>query len=65
MNVCKVDKQRVHVILCNNVRNMKKAVDDVEVPSVGYVSYTLKLAVLKSLLSKCMSQTNLLMQGTW
>ena len=42
MNVCKVDKQRVHVILCNNVRNMKKAVDDVEVPSVGYVSYTLK-----------------------
>ena len=46
-----IDKQHVHVILRDNVRNMKKAVDDMEVPSVGCVSHTLQLAVHEGLLS--------------
>ena len=41
LNACEVDKQLIHVVLCDNVRNMKKAMDDMEVPSVGCVSHTL------------------------
>ena len=37
LNACEIDKQHVHIILCDNIRNMKKAVDDMEVPSVGCV----------------------------
>ena len=37
-NACEIDKQRVHVIL-HDVRNIKKAVDDMEAPSVGCVSH--------------------------
>ena len=40
LNVCEIDKQRIHVILHDNVRNMKKEVDDVDVPSMGCVSHT-------------------------
>ena len=53
LNACEIDKQRVHVILHDNVRNMKKAIDDMEVPSVGCVLHTLKLAVHEGLLSQC------------
>ena len=28
LNAFEIDKQRVHFILCNNVKNMKKAKDD-------------------------------------
>ena len=51
LNTCEIDKQRVHVILRDNIRNMKKAVDDMEVPSVGCIS--LLLAVHEGLLSQC------------
>ena len=40
LKVCEIDKQRVHVILHDNLRNMKKAVDDMEVQSVGCVLHT-------------------------
>ena len=53
LNLCEIDKQRDHVILFDNIRNMKKAVDDMEEPSVGCVSHTLQLAVHKGLLSQC------------
>ena len=46
LNACEIDKQRVHVTLCNNVRNM-------EVPSVGCISHTLQLAAHEGLLSQC------------
>ena len=52
LNVCEIDKQCVHVILHDNLRNMKKAVDGMEVPSVGCISHTLKLAVHEGLLSQ-------------
>ena len=32
--MCEIDKQRIHVILRDNVRNMKKAIDDMEVPCI-------------------------------
>ena len=51
--MCEIDKQRIHVILQDNVRSMKKAMDDMEVPSMGCVSNTLHLAVFKGLLSQC------------
>ena len=44
VNTCEIDKQRVHVILCDNVSNMKKAVDD--------FSHTLQLTVHEGLLSQ-------------
>ena len=31
LNVCEIDKQRVDVILHDSVRNMKKAMDDMEI----------------------------------
>ena len=40
LNTCDTEKQHLHVILHDNLRNMKKAVDDMEVPSVGCVSHT-------------------------
>ena len=52
LNTCETDKQCVHIILRDNVRNMKKAMDDMEVPSVGCVSHTLQLAVQKGPLAQ-------------
>ena len=43
----------INVILCDNVRNIKKAVDDNEVLSLGSISLTLQLAVHEGLLSQC------------
>ena len=45
-----IEKQRVHVILRDNAPNMRKAMDDIEVPSVGCVAHTLQLAVHEGLL---------------
>ena len=53
LNACDIDKQWVDVILHDNLRNMKKAVDDMEVTSVGRVSHTHQLAVHEGLLSQC------------
>ena len=53
LNSCEIEKQRVHVNLRDKIRNMKKAMDDMEVPSVGCIPQTLQLAVHKSLLSQC------------
>ena len=47
LNACEID-----VISCDNVRNMKQALDDIEVPSVGCVLHTLQLAVYEGLLSQ-------------
>ena len=52
LNACDTDKQRVHVILHDNIRNMKQAVDDMEAPSVGCISHT-SAAVHEGLLSQC------------
>ena len=51
--MCEIDKQRVHVILRDNIRNMKKAMEDMDVPSVGCVSHTFQLTVHEGLLSQC------------
>ena len=47
--MCEIDKQRVHVILQDNIKNMQKEIDDMEVPSVDCVSHT----PLEGLLSQC------------
>ena len=65
LNAFEIDKQRIHIILCDNLKNMKKAKDDMEVPSVCCVSHTLQLAVHEGLLSQCTSHTHLLKQGMW
>ena len=53
LNMCEIEKQWVDVILRDNARNMKKAMDGMEVPSMGCVShtFTLQLAVHEGLLS--------------
>ena len=48
-----IDKQHIHVILYDNIRNIEKAMDDMEVPSVGCISHTLQLALHEGLLSQC------------
>ncbi|KAJ4932001.1 hypothetical protein JOQ06_017663 [Pogonophryne albipinna] len=52
LNSLGIDKPRVHVILRDNARNMVKAMDDLEVTSVGCVAHTLQLAVHEGLLSQ-------------
>lgn len=52
LNAWEIDKQRVHVILRDNARNMKKAMEDLGVPSMGCVAHTLQLAVHEGLLSQ-------------
>ncbi len=47
-----LEKQRVHVILRDNARNMKKAMDDMGVPSLGRVAHTLQLIVHEGVLSQ-------------
>ena len=53
LNACDIDKQHVEIILHDNVRNMKKEMDDMEVPSMHCVAHTLQLAVHEGLLSQC------------
>ena len=47
-----IDKSRVHVIVRDNARNMKKAMDDMEITSLGCLAHTLQLAVHEGLLSQ-------------
>ena len=42
LNACEIDKQWGDVILRDNAWNMKKAMDDMEVTSVGCVARTLE-----------------------
>ena len=46
-------KQRVDFIWRDNIRNIKKAMDDMKVPSMRCIADTLQLAVLECLLSRC------------
>ena len=41
LNACEIDKQQVHVILPDNIRNMKTAMDDMEVPNSSCIMHTL------------------------
>ena len=50
--MCELDRQCGRVILHDNIRNMKQAVDDMEASSVGCVSNT-SAAVHEGLLSQC------------
>ncbi|KAJ8380963.1 hypothetical protein SKAU_G00017410 [Synaphobranchus kaupii] len=52
LNTWGIDKQQVHVILRDNARNMKKAMDDMGVLSVGCIAHTLQLVVHEGLLSQ-------------
>jgi len=52
LNTWGIDKQQVHVILRDNARNMKKAMDYMGVPSVGCIAHTLQLVVHEGLLSQ-------------
>lgn len=47
-----IDKQRVHIILRDNAANMKKAMLEMGVPSLGCVAHTLQLVVHEGLLSQ-------------
>ena len=53
LNSCEIDKQRLQVILRDNVRNVKKTIDDMEVPNASCVLHTLQLADHEGLLSQC------------
>ncbi|XDV31281.1 hypothetical protein PO909_034002 [Leuciscus waleckii] len=48
----KIPISKVHVILRDNASNMKKAMDDLGVPSLGCVAHSLQLAVNEELLSQ-------------
>ena len=52
LNSWGIEKQHVHVILRDNARNMKKAMDDMGVPSMGCVAHTLQFIVHEGLLSQ-------------
>ncbi len=52
LNSWGIEKQRVHVILRDNAQNMKKAMDDMGVPSMRCVAHTLQLVVHEGLLSQ-------------
>ncbi|XP_057217508.1 zinc finger BED domain-containing protein 4-like [Triplophysa rosa] len=52
LNNWRIDKQRVHVILRDNTANMKKAMRDMGVPSVGCVAHSCQLCVHEGLLSQ-------------
>ncbi|XP_057694491.1 zinc finger BED domain-containing protein 4-like [Corythoichthys intestinalis] len=52
LNSWGIDKSRVHVIVRDNARNLKKAMDDMEMKSVGCLAHTLQLAVHDGLLSQ-------------
>ena len=48
----KIDKNKVHVILRDNAANMKKAMDQLGVPSLGCVAHLLQLVVHQGLLAQ-------------
>ncbi len=48
----KIPISKVHVILRDNASNMKKAMDDLGVPSLGCVAHSLQLVVNEGLLSQ-------------
>lgn len=48
----KIPKSNVHVVLRNNASNMKKAMDEMDVPSLGCFAHTLQLVVHEGLLSQ-------------
>ena len=48
----KIDKKRVHVVLRDNARNMTKALDDGNLPSLPCMAHTLQLAVIEGLQSQ-------------
>lgn len=48
----KIDKNRVHVILRDNAANMKRAMDQLGVPSLGCFAHTLQLVVQQGLLAQ-------------
>ena len=48
----KIDKKRVHVVLRDNARNMTKALDDGNLPSLPCMAHTLQLAVSEGLQSQ-------------
>ncbi len=52
LNSWGIEKQWVHVILQDNARNMKKAMDDMGVPSMHCVVHTLQLVMHEDLLSQ-------------
>ncbi|XP_035800443.2 zinc finger BED domain-containing protein 4-like [Amphiprion ocellaris] len=52
LNVWKVEKSRVHVILRDNASNMIKAMDRLGVANVGCFAHTLQLVVNEGLLSQ-------------
>ncbi|KAA8577696.1 hypothetical protein FQN60_016783, partial [Etheostoma spectabile] len=52
LNAWGIDKQHVHVILRDNARTMKKAMDELGVPSLGCIAHSLQLAVHEGLLSQ-------------
>ncbi|KAJ8004519.1 hypothetical protein DPEC_G00137120 [Dallia pectoralis] len=48
----KIPKSNVHVVLRDNASNMKKAMDEMDVPSLGCFAHTLQLVVHEGLLSQ-------------
>ncbi len=48
----KIDKKKVHVVLRDNAANMRKAMDQLGVPSLGCVAHSLQLVVHEGVLSK-------------
>ncbi|CAM4568595.1 unnamed protein product [Leuciscus chuanchicus] len=48
----KIPKSNVHVVLRDNASNMKKAMDEMDVPSLGCFAHTLQLVVHEELLSQ-------------
>ncbi|KAM4560530.1 zinc finger BED domain-containing protein 4-like [Odontesthes bonariensis] len=52
LNNWAIDNTRVHVIVRDNAANMKKAMKDMMVPSVGCVAHSLQLCVHEGLLSQ-------------
>lgn len=48
----KIEKQRVHVVLRDNASNMRKAMDEMGVRSLGCIAHTLHLIVHEGLLSQ-------------
>uniref|UniRef100_A0A1A8MBN7 Zinc finger, BED domain containing 4 n=2 Tax=Nothobranchius pienaari TaxID=704102 RepID=A0A1A8MBN7_9TELE len=52
LNSWGIEKERVHVIVRDNAQNMKRAMEDLAVPSLGCVAHTLQLVVHEGLLSQ-------------
>lgn len=48
----KVPKERIHAILRDNARNMAKAMEDAQLPSLPWFSHTLQLAIHDAVLSQ-------------